>query len=261
MAPTPPCGAPCAGWAWLRAADRGKPARANPRRTDACRRVACAAGRPVLAALLGRAGQQGPPLLLVGWIELLPDQSPDQDSGQHPLLIRRNDSTGELAYLRCYAPEPTSLAKLVRVAGQRWRVEESFQAAKGLTGLDQHQVRRWVSWQRWTTLAMLAHAFLAVATAIERDATPTPAGLIQLTVNDFRRLFEPYCSARNTASTHFSPGRAGAENIKPAPVTATADDENTNDHELRLSYYFAFWMWMAARAWRRSSGNGSVRLT
>jgi SRSO17 transposase len=42
------------------------------------------------------------------------------------------------------------------VAGQRWRIEESFEAAKELTGLDQHQVRRWTSWHRWTTLAMLA---------------------------------------------------------------------------------------------------------
>ena len=35
---------------------------------------------------------------------------------------------------------------------------------------------------------MLAHAFLAVATATERDTKPTPAGLIALTVNEFRRL-------------------------------------------------------------------------
>jgi SRSO17 transposase len=100
------------------------------------------------------------------------------------LLIRRNDATGELAYLRCYSPRPVTLHTLVTVAGQRWRIEESFQAAKGLTGLDQHQVRRWTSWHRWTTLAMLAHAFLAVATATERDAQPTPTGLIALTVND-----------------------------------------------------------------------------
>jgi len=79
---------------------------------------------------------------------------------------------------------------LVRVAGQRWRVEESFQAAKGLTGLDQHQVRRWRSWHRWTTLAMLAHAFLAVTTTAQRDQTPTPTGLIPLTVNELRRLFD-----------------------------------------------------------------------
>lgn len=169
------------------AANRRVPTHAGPMRVDAL--PALLADRSWQRYSAGQ-GSKGHRYYSWAWIELLPDQSADQDSGQHHLLIRRNDSTGELAYLRCYAPESTSLAKLVRVAGQRWRVEESFQAAKGLTGLDQHQVRRWVSWQRWTTLAMLAHAFLAVATAIERDATPTPAGLIQLTVNEFRRLFD-----------------------------------------------------------------------
>ena len=37
---------------------------------------------------------------------------------------------------------------------------------------------------------MLAYAFLAVATAAERDHIPTPEGLIALTVNEFRRLFD-----------------------------------------------------------------------
>ena len=47
------------------------------------------------------------------------------------MLIRRNDVTGEHAYLRCYSPRPVPLRALVAVAGQRWRIEESFQAAKG----------------------------------------------------------------------------------------------------------------------------------
>ena len=134
------------------------------------------------------AGSKGQRLYSWAWIALLPEDA--DDPGGHHLLIRRNDRTGELAYLRCYAPTRVPLATLVRVAGQRWRIEESFQAAKGLAGLDQHQVRRWTSWHRWTTLAMLAYAFLAVVTADERDAQPAPAGLIQLTVNEFRRLFD-----------------------------------------------------------------------
>jgi hypothetical protein len=117
------------------------------------------------------------------------------------LLIRRNDATGELAYLRCYSPTPVPLRTLVSVAGQRWRIEESFQATKGLVGLDQHQVRRWRSWHRGTTLAMLAHAFLAVACAIERDTTPTPTGLITLTVNEFRRLFDALLLVTNHTIT------------------------------------------------------------
>jgi len=133
-------------------------------------------------------GSKGERIYSWAWITLHAEQ-PDAP-GHHHLLIRRNTSTGELAYHRCYTPRPTTLAALVRVAGQRWRIEESFQSGKGLTGLDQHQVRRWKSWHRWTTLAMLALAFLAVTTAAERDHTPTPAGLIEFTVNELRRLFD-----------------------------------------------------------------------
>ena len=68
-------------------------------------------------------------------------------------------------------PDPVPLAALVRVAGRRWTIEERFQTAKGLVGLDQHQVRRWRSWYRWTTLAMLAHAFLVVPPPPNAPAT------------------------------------------------------------------------------------------
>jgi SRSO17 transposase len=134
------------------------------------------------------AGSHGPRYYSWAWVDLRAED--DADTTRHCVLIRRNDTTGELAYLRCYSPRPVTLHTLVTVAGQRWRIEESFQAAKGLAGIDQHQVRRWTSWHRWTTLAMLAHAFLAVATATERDTTTTPAGLIMLTVKEFRRLFD-----------------------------------------------------------------------
>ena len=106
------------------------------------------------------------------------------------VMLRRNDSTGEIAFYRCYSPEPVPLRELVRVAGTRWKVEESFQAAKGQAGLDQHQVRSWCSWHRWTTLAMLAMAFLAVATADHRDRHPAPPSLIPISLNELRRLFD-----------------------------------------------------------------------
>jgi hypothetical protein len=107
--------------------------------------------------------------------------------GHHWLLIRRNRRTRELAFYRCWSPEPVALGHLVAVAGRRWKIEESFQAAKTGLGLDQHQNRRWTSWHRWTTLAILAHAFLAAATA--HRSRPDPASLIALTVNELRRLF------------------------------------------------------------------------
>ncbi|GAA3685896.1 IS701 family transposase [Streptomyces iranensis] len=105
------------------------------------------------------------------------------------LLIRRNRATGELAYYRCHSAQLVPLNTLVRIAGSRWRVEETFQAGKGLAGLDVHQVRRYPSWSRWVTLAMLAHAFLAVVRADEHAHRPGPGGLIPLTCNEIQRLF------------------------------------------------------------------------
>jgi SRSO17 transposase len=115
--------------------------------------------------------------------------APAGQAGQHWLMVRRHQRTGELAFYRCYTPGPVPLAVLVKVAGTRWTVEERFQTSKGLVGLDQHQVRRWRSWYRWVTLAMLAHAFLVVAAVTERTRQPPPSGLIPLTCNEVQHLF------------------------------------------------------------------------
>jgi SRSO17 transposase len=113
----------------------------------------------------------------------------DPRPGSRQLLIRRNRSTDELAYYRCYSPTPVPLTTLVRVAGSRWRVEEFFQSGKGLAALDEHQVRRYASWSRWVTLAMLAHAFLAGVRADEHARRPAQDALIPLTCNEIQRLF------------------------------------------------------------------------
>ncbi|MGW3747324.1 IS701 family transposase [Streptomyces sp. NPDC005146] len=107
--------------------------------------------------------------------------------GQRYLLIRRNRTTGELAFYRCWAPHPVPLAALVTVAGTRWKVEESFQTGKGLTGLDEHQVRRYTSWARWTVLVMLAHAFLT-ATVADQPGLPADTGMVPLTRNEITHL-------------------------------------------------------------------------
>src|SRR5262249_24432099 len=59
----------------------------------------------------------------------------------------------------------TSLRTLARVAGERWRIEQSFELAKGEVGLDHYEVRRWDAWYRHMTLAMFALAYLAVLRA------------------------------------------------------------------------------------------------
>jgi SRSO17 transposase len=130
------------------------------------------------------AGAKGPRFYEWAFVALHPDDGP----GHRWLLLRRHPEHGELAYYRCYAPRPVALTELVRVAGTRWRIEESFQATKALTGLDAHQVRRWTSWRRWTLIAMLAHALLAAVAATVRARQPSPAGLIPLTCNEIARL-------------------------------------------------------------------------
>jgi len=79
------------------------------------------------------------------------------------LLIRRRLAAAEelTFYLTC-APEATTLAELVRIAGTRWTIEACFELAKAEVGLDQYEVRSWTGWHRHITLAMLALAFLTV---------------------------------------------------------------------------------------------------
>ena len=81
----------------------------------------------------------------------------------HWLLARRSMADpGELAYYICYGPAGTTLEVLARVVGARWSIEECFEESKGQVGLEQYEVWKWDGWYRHITLAMQAHAYLAV---------------------------------------------------------------------------------------------------
>jgi SRSO17 transposase len=101
-------------------------------------------------------------------------------SPTHRLVVRRNITTGELAYFWAHAPTEATLADLVRVIGMRWMVEECFQAAKGQVGLDHYQVRSYRGWYRHVTLAIAAHSWLtvtAVLAASQKGNSHRPAPL------------------------------------------------------------------------------------
>ncbi|TNM56635.1 IS701 family transposase [Streptomyces sp. NP160] len=147
--------------------------------------------RPNSAPRVG--GKQGRPTHSASWAAMLERTQARARQRGHRwwLLVRRNLKTGEMAYYLAFAGRPVSLAALVAVAGRRWAIEESFQASKGLTGLDEHQVRRWTSWRRWTLLVMAAHAVLAIATLTARERDREVARreeLIPLTCAEIRRL-------------------------------------------------------------------------
>ena len=104
----------------------------------------------------------------------------DPGADQHLLLVRRSISKpSELAYYVCRSRTSVPLAELVRVAGSRWSVEETFQFAKNETGLDHYQVRRYDAWYRHITLSMFAAAFLAITAHTEQlhdqKGAPPPA--------------------------------------------------------------------------------------
>jgi SRSO17 transposase len=110
-------------------------------------------------------GAHGPRLYDWAWLPIR-RQFPHGRRGW--VLARRgiSDPT-EIAYYVCFGKRGTRLRELVRTAGSRWAVEESFQTAKNEVGLDNYQVRRYDAWYAHITLAMLAAAFLAATRAHE----------------------------------------------------------------------------------------------
>ncbi len=114
-------------------------------------------------------GTKGPRLYDWTWVPIRP--LADRRWGYWLLGRRSISDPTDLAYYVCFAPADATLAEVVRVAGTRWTIEECIESAKGEVGLDHYEVRRWTSWYRHITLALLAHAFLSVtrAAAVEQD--------------------------------------------------------------------------------------------
>ncbi|CAM5674800.1 hypothetical protein SCANM63S_05397 [Streptomyces canarius] len=92
------------------------------------------------------------------------------------------------------------------------------------------------SWHRWVTLALLAHAFLAVTAALERrdqalaDDGTSPNGLIPLTCNEIQRLFTALIAGPTLTSPIDCAGLPGADATKPAPNAATTDARPPFNH-------------------------------
>jgi SRSO17 transposase len=156
------------------------------------------------------AGSKGERLYKWAWI--------DCADPRHSLLVRKHLTTGELAFMYCFVPEgrPAGLPDLVAVAGLRWPVEEDFEFAKDLFGLDQSQVRLYTAILRHTVLTMAALAICSAVAALARTRTdsqaPPPAhpndqppddpGLIPLTVAEIKRLYGLLTFHQHPASHH-----------------------------------------------------------
>jgi SRSO17 transposase len=90
----------------------------------------------------------------------------DDRGWRHWRLVRRQISAPhQRACYRVFAPADITLEQMVAVAGKHRAVEECFERAKSECGLDEYEVRSWTGWHRHVTLALLAHAYLAVVQA------------------------------------------------------------------------------------------------
>ncbi|MFB6783159.1 IS701 family transposase [Streptomyces sp. NPDC056352] len=129
----------------------------------------------------------------------------DEPTRQRWMPARRSIARpDEIAHYLASAPLEATVADLVRIVDCRWKVEECFQSAKNECGLEKYEVRRYVGWYRHITLAMLAHAFLAVLAAQERERggseRDTP-DLVDLTPAEIRRLLAVGPHRLQTATT------------------------------------------------------------
>ncbi|MFD4130132.1 hypothetical protein ACFXKK_23310 [Streptomyces globisporus] len=99
--------------------------------------------------------------------------TPGSDSTRRTsvLVARRHRYTGAVSCFRCWAPGDVALGTMVEAICRRWRIKETFQLAKGFTGLDQGQVTCWNSLMRWSLFSRIAAAVLALALAATMRTT------------------------------------------------------------------------------------------
>jgi SRSO17 transposase len=146
------------------------------------------------------------PALRAGWV--------------HAVLLRRHpERPDELAYYLVYAPGDTALAEVVRAAGARWTIDDTFKLAKGQVGLDHYEVRSWQGWYRHITLALVALAALTLG-ARKKGASCAPATSRSPSPKSVASSSASFGQPRERPTTS-SPGPAGAATIRRSHNTAT----------------------------------------
>ena len=141
----------------------GLPGKAQPHAAT----IAAALPADAWQQLSAGAGTKGPRDSRWAWTDLARRGWP---GWRHALLVRERltpnaEGEHERAYYVVFAPEAATLPEVVRVAGARWAIEASFEAAKQEVGLDEYEVRKYAGWYRYVTLALFAYAFLAATRA------------------------------------------------------------------------------------------------
>ena len=162
-------------------------------------------------------GVQGP--RVYDWVSL-PVRPALQEGWVHAVLVRRHPQRlEELAYYLVYTPDSTPLDEIVRAAGARWTIEETFKLAKGQVGLDQYEVRSWSGWYRHVTLALLALVALTIGAGQKRGRARLPTPRARST----SRSRSPRSAGSSSASSGASPSpRPPSRRSSPGPAGGAA---------------------------------------
>ena len=173
-------------------------------------------------------GTKGERLYDWAYLELADLDADEHQSGSRGqwtrgLLIRRTLTDRACAYFTTWCPAGTAIETLVKVEGQRWTIEDSFETAKNELGLDHNESRSWHGWHRHVSLVMLAFAMMA--TIRHHANQPTPQKTLRRLVRT-RQASSAGRSRRSAASPSAwhnnasipptsSPGQPGDGLIKP----------------------------------------------
>jgi SRSO17 transposase len=171
-------------------------------------------------------GAQGPRVYDWAYVPVRPAVR-DEEGWLHAVLVRRHpERRDEVAFYLVHAPTGTPLAEVLRAAGARWTIEDTFKQAKGLVGLDHYEVRSWRGWYRHVTLALLALAALTVATRPggrpgRRPAPSTSPSPPRRSAGSSSASCGPPSAPRRPPPTS-SPGPAGAAATSASRRSATS---------------------------------------
>ena len=125
-----------------------------------------------------RAGTQGP---LVVWAAMTPVKTRIDGrvskKAEWLLVTRTESKEPEVRYYLSHGGEEKQIGEMIHAANARHWVEDSFQQAKGETGMDHYEVRSWLGWHHHITLSLLALWFLVLEQ--KRFNKKTPAMTVQ----------------------------------------------------------------------------------
>ena len=128
-------------------------------------------GGPTWAAYNVKETEKGPDVWEVRVTRFTPcTEGRLEDEGW--LLIMLQVLTGELKYFYSNAPLDTPVCAMGQVAFSRWRVERSFEDAKGEVGLDHFEVRNWPPMVRHLALSLVSVLFLSMERVVLAKAGP-----------------------------------------------------------------------------------------